>query len=261
MIVNLNRNGFGLQYGVRFDEEPLINSFWFDYADDYLEHLTSVGPMVIGGEPGAGKSHIANDILVAAHDANKAFLMIACHINGGNLKGRDQTIESLQTAQELGDEAVVVFDNFDFAVYTGAVKRRKSNAKVAEYCDFVTTAAQQCADAGCGVLATTHTDEWRKNHSDAPVEVFDKFHCTVDKLKGFQEFFGNISVDNAIRILIGRGLSPEDANFIALELEKQGGLYFRQAYHIDPNKVARNGIIDAMQDVVDLKNKKIAGGA
>lgn len=261
MIANLNRNGYGLQYGIRFDEDPLIGRFWFDYADEYLDRLTTEGPIILGGEPGAGKSHIASDVLVAAHDADKAFLMIACHINGGNLKGREQTNESLRTAQELGEDAIVIFDNFDFAVYTGAAKRRKSDAKVSEFCEFITVAAQSCADAGCGVMATVHTDEWRANHSAAPIEVFDMFDSAVSSLNGIQDFTGDMTIENAVRILTERGISAIDATRIASELEENGGLCFRQAYHINPDKIVNNGIVQAMLDVEDLKNRKIAGGA
>jgi hypothetical protein len=261
MIHRINNNSFGLTYGVIFSEEATDTNYWFEYAPDYLERIQSSGPMILGGEPGAGKSHIASDVVNAAHEEGSAFLMIACHINGGSLKGRNDTIESLKTAQDIGREAVVVFDNFDFAVYTGAVKRRKSNAKVAEYCRFITDSALTCADAGCSVLATVHTEEWRRNHSQAPTEVFDQFNKAVSELNGIIDFTGVLSVNNAINILLRRGIPIDEASEIANQLERNNGLLFRQAYHIDPDVIIRKGVIAAMSEVDKLKNQKIVGGA
>lgn len=261
MIVDLRKNGFGLTYGQRMPEELIDQEVWFDNTPTEFQKLLHQQAIVYMGEPGAGKSHISEDIINTGLANDMACLMIACHINGNNLKGRDATVSALEDARLAKAETIVVFDNFDFAVYTGGARKRKTNQQVEEYCNFITTAALNCLDAGCHVLATTHDSAYRNNHSDAKQSVIDRFNNCIEVMGGSTEFTGNITKENAIRILVNRGIDHNLADMIAGELEFNEALCFRQVYHIDPELFIKEGTTSAIAVIDKLKQDKISGGA
>ena len=261
MILDLRKNGFGLTYGQRMPEELIDQEVWFDNAPTEFQKLLDQQAIVYMGEPGAGKSHISQDIFNLGLANDMACLMVACHINSNNLRGREATASSLNDARSAKQEAIVMFDNFDFAVYTGSVRRRKTNRQVQEYCEFVTASVLDCLDAGCHVLATTHDDGYRSNHSAANQSTFDMFNDCIEELGGSTEFTGNLTKENAIRILVNRGIDLNLADIIAGELELNEALCFRQAYHINPELFIKEGATSAIAVVDKLKQDKISGGA
>jgi len=261
MIVNLRQNGFGLSYNAGPDADPTAYEPWFDDAGQQLEALINDGAQVLGGEPGAGKSHIAADMFQAADAAGMASHMLASHINAGSMAGREETQAMLTRTRDAGEEGLLVIDNFDFMLYTGARKRRRSDAKVREYAGFLGPAVLDCHDAGCKIVATVHSDEWRDNHSQAPEEAKRYYADLVDNLGGETVFTGAISQANAERLLLRREVDPDLAADIAAELARVDGLLFRQAHHINPLVFAEAGIEAAVTAVNQLRDQKIAGGA
>lgn len=263
MLVHLKQNGFGLRYGAHIEQAPPARSMplWFDDSPEMFAQIQSGQPLVLGGEPGAGKSHIASDIFESGYASELGCFMLSCHINTSNLKGRETTEETFKTAQELGEESVIVLDNLDFAIYTGGTRRRRSNRQTAEYCDFISRSALQSLDAGCRILATVHSDAWRGNHSDALPETKNAYHTLISQLGGEQTFTGSMTAGNVERILGYRGIASSTAASIAGELHTLDELNFRNAYHINPDTYNEHGISAAVACVRAVMQQKIAGGA
>lgn len=261
MLVNRRENGFGIQYGARFDECTIPYEPWFDDRQQYLDRASNNGAVVLGGEPGAGKSHITADVFREAYDQGMYVCMISCHINAGGQAGRAQTHEILETAEDVGSECLVVIDNLDFMVYTGGLKRRRTNARVGEYATFLTEKVYAIEEAGCAVFATVHSDEWRNNHSQAPEDIRSTYDQLVAQLGGEIEFTGEISLQNAERLLRNRGIPAELTSAIAQDLLHEGKLCFRQAHHLSLETYIAEGISAACEEVDTLKAHKIQGGA
>lgn len=261
MIVTLKQNGYGLRYGTTFEEKRETVALWFDSAPELFMSLQETQSITLSGEPGAGKSHIAEDIFRLALAEGLGAVMLSTHINAGSQKGRATTSETLATAEALGDEAVVIFDNLDFAIYTGGSKKRRTKKQTVEYCDFITESYSRCIDAGCIVLATIHSEEWRTHHSEAPIDAKAKFATTIEQYGGAELFSGCISAENVYRLLCERGIASTTASAITNDLDEIGFLTFRQAYHIDPEVYKDAGIVSAVKRVEQLKEQKIQGGA
>ena len=255
------QNGYGLRYGTRFDDTTRREDLWFNYAPKMFSELQSEQVLILSGEPGAGKSHITADLFDEAFAHDMGVFMLSSHINGGNMKGRAATAECFETAQELGSDALVIVDNFDFAIYTGGHKKRKTNKQTDEYCRFITSSVVDCADAGCLVLGTIHSDSWRDNHSNAHPETKQLYQDTITKLGGATTFLGLVTEQNAVQIIQRRGIDLETAQAIARELKIHEALEFRQAHHINPDVWREQGAEVAIQQVNNLKDQKIAGGA
>lgn len=262
MIVERRQNGYGLRYGAQFnDAAPPAYEPWFDDSGRYVGEVVSSGSMVLSGEPGAGKSHITQDVLRGSYDIGKAVCMVSCHINSGSSLGRDFTQETFRTAADIGSDCLVVVDNLDYLVYTGAVKRRRTNSKVEQFAEFMLGEIAHMRDSGCAIFATTHTQLWRENHSDAPIHVWKAYEAAVDALGGERTFTGAISKDNAQRLLKMRGIDQIAAAAVAEDLHSVGGLFFRQAHHLSIDTYNDKGIIAAVAEVESLKQQKIDGGA
>lgn len=261
MLVKLRQNGYGLEYGACFSGEQDDYNPWFDDANQQFSKLMETHSQVMSGEPGAGKSHITTDLFRAAYSGGMMSCMLACHINSGSMAGRQTTQEMLTTAKEAGEECLVVVDNLDFMIYSGSRKKRRSDAKLAEYADFVGGALLDCLDADCTVLATVHSDEWRARHSRAPETLWQRYQKVVTSLGGEQPFAGTITSTNAERLLLRRNIEPELAASITGELTRVGALLFRQAHHISPSIFTEQGIEAAVEAVDKFKDQKIAGGA
>jgi hypothetical protein len=260
MIVEQKKNGFGLRYGVAFGGEPDLHEPWFDDHKDLIEDVFTTGAVVLSGEPGAGKSHITQDVFYGAYSAGKAVCMVSCHVNAGSVIGRTVTQETFDTAADIGEDCLVVADNLDYLVYTGAVKRRRTDAKVVKYAEFMTDNLLRLRESGCAIFATVHTDLWRDNHSSAPGSVRAQYDTLVGLLGGESIFAGDVSQANATRLLCRRGTEPMVAAAIAADLAKIGALQFRQANHISVETYQKFGIQRATASVEAVKQHKIAGG-
>jgi hypothetical protein len=261
MLLHLKQNGFGLRYGAAFECPLPTGNLWFDTAPQMFNEIAADQPLVLGGEPGAGKSHIADDILKTSYASGLGCFMLSCLINCNNLKGRAETEATFATAQDLGQDCMIVLDNLDFTIYTGGLRRRRSNRVAAEYCDYISSATLRSLDAGCRILATVHSDEWRDNHSDALPKTKTAYGALVQALGGEKQFTGAMSYDNAVRIIGNRGIDPSTTIAIADALRDNDGLNFRNARHIDPGTFASQGASAALHSVRETMLRKIAGGA
>lgn len=261
MIVQRRQNGFGLRYGLRFDEASVAYEPWFDNYEDYADDAFKEGAVVLAGEPGAGKSHITEDVLLGTYNLGRPVCMVSCHINSGNRIGRQATQETFQAAADMASDCLVIIDNLDYLVYTGAVRRRRTNASVTEYAAFMTSEVARLQEMGCAILATIHTQEWRENHSQAPSAIWAAYGETVASLGGEVTFTGVITEENAARLLRLRGIDTLTAADIARELKEADALYFRQAHHISPQTYQEGGIQAAITEVDEFKKRKITGGA
>ncbi|HRV75898.1 MAG: hypothetical protein H6799_00655 [Candidatus Nomurabacteria bacterium] len=260
MEFDIRKNGYGLAYGVlENDETPSSYDPWFHNWRDHSGALSSFGGLVLGGAPGAGKSHITQDVYRGHYVEGSPVAMISCHINSGSISGRSFT-ETL--IKELGDVAgaMLVVDNLDFMVYTGGAKRRRSDKKTCEYAQFMDTLVRRAMANGCCVLATVHSELWRQNHSEAPQDIWDMYEELIMDLGGEKVFRGEIDFYNAVDTLLRRGVPFALARDIAEALEDKERLVFRQAHHIKPDTFVNLGIEEAIKEVNDLRDKKIKGG-
>lgn len=261
MLVKRRQNGYGLRYGVCFDTTPQAYEPWFDDHAKYIADAFRDGAVVLSGEPGAGKSHITEDAVFGSYAMGKAVCMVSCHINAWSRAGRDATQEVFDTAGSLGSDCLVVIDNLDYLVYTGAIKRRRTNASTREYAAFITRNVTQLQDEGCAIFATVHSAAWRQNHSRAPQDVWNQYETLVAGLGGETVFTGSVTLENAERLLQLRGIDSSTSVAIAGELEQADALYFRQAHHLSVDTWQSQGIMAATAEVDAFKNQKIAGGA
>jgi len=254
-----NRNGYGITYGNSLDTHAEAYVPWFDDYETIVEAMQNA-PMLLSGEPGAGKSHIAEDIIVASRKSGKESLQIWCHINGSSTKGREMTERLIGQLLEARSDGVLVLDNIDHAVYTGGNRKNKrSNHKALEYGKFLGEVMQEATSNDVQILATGHTPQWRQNHSrlEGVESVFrDMLPDTMQEI----QFTGVMSEDNVQRILEQRGIDREFATMITRRLRTLGELSFRNAYHITPVGVTQEAIDEAVKDVSAVKNEKLHGG-
>ena len=255
------KNGYGLKYipaDTKSDSTP-----WFDDYDKYLTQLAQGNNLLLSGEPGAGKTHIAEDVREgASRELGKACLQIAMHINGSNPKGQETT---LQLIEELkAERGILVVDNADYIVYTGGNnKSRRSMPRVLGYIDFIQEIVSDLLRSETRIFATCHTQEWRDNHSrlESPESVFNDTY--PDSFFSRIPFSGSMNLENVIRILQRRGLEQPEAERLGKIMEDLGSLSFRNAFHIDLNSVQNadpENMTLAIEAVQEVKNIKIAGG-
>lgn len=248
--------------GFYIQEESPVKPYepWFDYADDLVKLVGEVGSVAVYGGPGAGKSHITEDILVSSYHSGKPTLMVACHVNANHPKGREFTDEAIKTAADIG--AIVIFDNLDYAVYTGGKFRRRSNTKALEEVRVQESRVSLLCEHGANVMATLHTSEWRRNHSGLPEEEIQRFEQFVkNNFKVQLEFTGELGRPNAKRILLRRGASQAEAQTLVEELDRLSALTFRNTFHIDIGAALSDGAEVAIRRVSELQQQKLIGGA
>lgn len=260
MEFEIRKNGLGVSYGLLADDEiaPDYQPWFYDWQQQ-VSGLSSFGSLVLGGAPGAGKSHITQDVYRGVYAEGSPVAMLSCHINSGSLVGRDFT-ETLLGDLATTDGSLLVLDNLDFMVYTGGAKRRRSDKKVGDYAEFIDSSVRKLRDVGCRVLTTVHSELWRQNHSAASQGIWDIYEQLVADLGGERMFRGEIDIYNAVDILLRRGIAFNIARDISEALEDRGRLVFRQAHHINPETFIELGIDAAIKDVNDLRDKKIEGG-
>jgi hypothetical protein len=253
-------NGFGLTYGSSLDENVSSFSPWFDDYETYVNTMVDAPAVLLSGEPGAGKSHIAEDVVQASRMVGKECLQIWCHINGSSIKGRSKTEELLARLIQARSEGVLVLDNLDYAVYTGGNRKNKrSISKALAYKDFLKNVVGQAVESDVNVLATGHTPQWRAYHSRIP-QAEDEFNSILPAATHHITFTGVMTEENVRRILVQRNILPADAATIAQRMHALGRLTFRNAYHIDPQDTTPAAIDTALQTVEEIKNQKLHGG-
>lgn len=261
MEYEIRKNGFGLSYGLLADDEVAgYYQPWFHNWQEQVSGLSTSGSLVLGGAPGAGKSHITQDAYAGAYAEGRPVVMLSCHVNSGSTVGREFT-ETLLADLATSEGPLLVLDNLDFMVYTGGAKRRRSDKKTGEYAEFVDRSVRRLRDVGCRVLTTVHSELWRQNHSAAPQGIWDIYEQLVVDLGGEKIFRGEIDMYNAADILLRRGIPFNIARDIAEALEDHSRLVFRQAHHINPDTFIEEGIVAAIKEVNELRDRKIAGGA
>ena len=259
MIYSNKLNGYGLLYGQGQNDCDAQYVPWFDDRTDYVSALEETG-LLLSGEPGAGKSHIAEDVLQDSLRFGKDCLQIICHINGSSEKGRSETQKLVTQLAQAKENGALVLDNADYVVYTGGRRKKISNAKSARYRSFLRNVIETSYDAGTHIFATSHTAMWRQNHSSIP-ETEDAFYgifprgAVVEK-----EFTGSMTASNVYRILCLRGVESTKAQQITNVLQSLGSLSFRNAYHIETQETTPEAVAEAVHKVDDIKNQKIIGG-
>lgn len=261
MIKEDKRNGFGLKYGQGPNEPVDFYEPWFDYAE--MLAPAAGESLVLGGEPGAGKSHIAEDIFRIGYEEGSSVAFISTHINSGSASGRGATSEIMQfmaTAAHCDEKAVVVLDNFDFLVYSGGKRKRRSEPKIRDYFEHMSGLVLGAVDAGCAITATVHNDSWLENHTKwTPTSLLDDYDDLLSELGEVTSFKGEVNSLNAIELLQRRGFDADLAGYIAMELCANNGLFFRQAHHIDPIIIQEQGVVAAMEVVKAKKQEMIDG--
>lgn len=255
------KNGFGLKYipaDVRADYTP-----WFDDYGKYLTRLEEGDNLLLSGEPGAGKSHIVEDIREStAKELGKDCLQIALHINGSNPRGRKTTLQLIEVLK--ANKGILVVDNADYVVYTGGnKKRRRSMPRTLDYINFIQKIVSGLLNSDARIFATCHTPEWRENHSrlTSPESIFNDTY--PDSFLSKVNFNGSMSLENVIRILQRRGLEPPEAERLGEIMQGLGSLTFRNAFHIDLSNVQNAdpaNVTLAIEAVQNVKNIKIVGG-
>lgn len=253
MITEDRRNGYGLRYGHNPNGHDQVYTPWFDYSPDLAPE--SGDCLVLGGEPGAGKSHITEDIFQIGYGQGKEVVFLSTHINSGSRKGAEKTAEVLKAATDRGEEALLVLDNFDFLIYSGGKKKRRTQTELREYFGRMSTQILSSRDSGCSIAATVHSKEWLVNHTKwTPPELIGEFGIILTEFGGIRPFTGEISMSNATDLLVRRGISVASAEDIARNLYENNGLCFRQAHHIDPAIIEAKGV-EAAMNIVDAKKQ------
>lgn len=260
MYYNNRSNGFGLTYGNSLEGGATNFVPWFDSYKAYIRTMEDESAVLLSGEPGAGKSHITEDVVMASRAMGRDCLQVWCHINGSSKKGRTKTEELLAELLQARSEGVLVLDNVDYAVYTGGNRKyKRSNSTALAYRDFLKEVIAQTVDSEVSVFATGHTKDWRYNHSRIPDVEAEFMHMLPADICHIT-FSGAMTEDNVRRILEQRDYPPEEAANIASALHSLGQLSFRNAFHIRPLDTSEASIVSALQAVEDVKNQKMHGG-
>lgn len=256
-MIDNKLNEFGLKFGEGLDDYSSEYKPWFFDYSKYQGALANSSGILLSGEPGAGKSHIVDDVFNGALGKDKNCLLIRCHINGSSRKGRDYTTTLIEQLIESGN-GLLILDNVDFSIYTGS-RNNRSKAKVKEYGQFLKQVIDLSMSQSLSMFATCHNKEWRNSHSS--IAEHEKWF--TDLLPSYyfnKEFFdGNISLLNAVDILVRKGYALDKSTQIAQSLQDLGGLSFRNAYHMDAHSPDISDVRVALDQIETTKQQKIAG--
>ncbi len=175
------------------------------------------GPLLVEGEPGAGKSHLIDDLTIThGVEANTAFALLKLHINGANKEGIRHFREATDAFRGHDNKKLVVIDNVDYIGYKG----HRRQALVTEHSQqALEVMSELAADPSVTLIGIAHDDEWREGNWRWPKEhAISGFAQEALRLfTNRHSFQGHLTEDGLADIVAQRQLSDD---FVA-EIKKR----------------------------------------
>lgn len=260
MYIENFSNGHGYAYAVPMETTAFTGNGLesaFCEMPEIVDDATTHGSVLIEGEPGAGKSHIIQELGGYCLANNVPFLQIAVHINAGTVTHASETVGLLQEFRNTASEspAVCLIDNVDFAGFRNA--NRKTGKAITYAEAVVPELIRTVQDPNITTFGTAHSPEWRDRRWRWPAESEPR---VIPPARQFMEAFGStrrfegiMTLDVLERLLRQRDIEATKALKIALALGSMGAGKFVYARHIDPDVFMDDpsiacGMVDAGRD-------------
>lgn len=253
------RNSQGLIRGWHTGELERPTIYFPDFVDETLDLVDQQKNLLIEGEPGVGKSHLAHDLVIAGSEAGLVTGGIVTHINGGSKRGVSNALDFFdQLRQRSSGNGLLVVDNIDFFGYSGNSGKRgyglaEAHLTVAREIKSMVDDPDDLTVVGVG-----HTSLWRIHHwgfgerrgdqEDAITPVITDLLLAFDEIRDFE---GIISAGVAKHLL--RRRHPEISCEAATDIVEQvhelvGRLTFKHLYHLDPAAPSVQSEIDRIEE-------------
>lgn len=238
------RNGIGAIYETGpsddLDNEHILFN---DEAVEFVDIANTEGNCLVEGIPGAGKTHLVNDIRRAIWQTGRPALTLKAHISGGSKKGGENANYMMDVfAERHGSEGIIVIDNVDYFGYSGGKNKRSYPMAEAQLIAANKIIELTTDDSAPGVIGLAHTEEWRQAHwqysSRRGVdndEVTPVAHTIIKSFTERRQFNGTIDEDTAVAILQEKFPETETGTIdrtIKMLGKITNKLYFRHVNHL-----------------------------
>lgn len=185
--------------------------------------VLGAGPLLVEGEPGAGKSHLIDDLTVAyGAESDTSFALLKLHINGSNKYGIDHFREATEALFSSDTQKLVVIDNVDYIGYKG----HRRQALVTEHSrQALELMSEMAEDPTITLIGVAHDDEWREGNwrwpKDHVVSGFAQEALALFTVR--HNFQGQLTEEGLADIVAQRQLGDE---FVAALKEQNLTTYF-----------------------------------
>lgn len=224
--------------------EQLESDMLFPYAP-YFFDVASDNPgsnVLIQGGPGAGKSHLAQDLLRSAVAFGRPMAVLKLHITCGKRFALEQTADQVEqfVAENVQDAPIVLLDNVDYFGYG----RSRNLAVSQDSIQYIGGVAKACMDdPKISVIGLAHTPLWRDTHwSKSRPEITEPAQEILDAMGEPTEFEGELDCASAWRYYRRTGMDAARALVLVKHLEVINETQvFRQVQHLPRflNRVSR----------------------
>lgn len=234
------RNGMGFAQFLPADQEvcaelPIQDAVTFDTAPAFLEQADASPnqSLLIEGGPGAGKSHLARDLLSVAILERRPVALWKLHIAAGKLATLSAVAEKvIEPLIERADERpVLVLDNVDFVGYKS---KRTTHKMIGQRLDILTPFIEDATGrADLTVVGIGHTPDWRQENWQVQPEDAHRARQALETFPAKTEFAGEITPESSVRHLMRHGTSYARAKVLVHTMEEVTGgeLLFRHIHH------------------------------
>lgn len=242
-FVRKSSNGFGYEFWVPERPKSLDTirppendgTIVFSELGRIVSTLQTIqgGGLLVWGEPGSGKSHLRDDLVVHGGIKQQVpYLTVSLHINGGNPKGPERLSEAIDTLSSAGDgKKLVVFDNVDYLGYKGKSRRQRQTKEYAEQVSEIirdTIATPEYAVVGIAHDPDWRAGRWRWNNPQIDTPAHSALEAFGTQY-AFQGTLTNFGVEDTLR---ERGIQDEE--FSALLAADESLRTFFYAGHLEP---------------------------
>ena len=246
------RNGCGFVYQGQDESRDWSEELFPDDVSTIM-HLTdnnSSNGCLVEAVPGAGKSHLVENMQGRCQRVGMASLTFYAHINGGSRRGTENALYVLdEFAKNDPEDSLLIIDNIDYYGYSRRdVKRRyvvaKEHLAVANYLiDWLND------DQTPDLVATSHDKQWRESHwrygekycDDDVTPVASALLASFDAHHFFK---GNVSQENAVALILKEHptIEPIDAERMIEALENvTGQTAYRHIGHVSIDALMSGG--------------------
>lgn len=269
------KNGFGYYMYLPAETQsfseaiPELEKRAFTELPEILEQLKESHRVLLGGEPGSGKSHLISYLLVDCITNSVPVFALNVHINGGSRSGIDNIMPEIEQFRAKSKEAkggLLILDNIDFVGYKG---RSRGHGESVDYAKaFQPFIDSLFDDDNVYILATSHDEAWREGRwtwSDERIDmparaVLDTFPVKLD-------FEGKMALSGLLEVIMKREFEYEqkegrsnkaslgDATKVMLELQSMNRANFFHANHLDINKFLEHPH-QAIQEIDQGRNER-----
>lgn len=245
-FINDQHNGHGvlavvpensIDYGLEFAFQD--DTVFPEATDIALRALKAPAQaLLVQGEPGSGKSHLVDDLVLAIGAANNAPAMaLSLHIIGGSALGLENARSHLDNfLRRTGDKkSLVVLDNLDYLGYKGSRRLNRARELARGFDDIVGALLE---NPRLITIGTVHDPEWRQNQwqwEDAELNTHATHAIEAIGGKPYQ-FKGALSVSGLVEVVTETWptISEEAAESHIGKLALNEHADFFHARHVDP---------------------------